>query len=135
MSDLTAKAAYLRGLADGMKLDDGKDCNKLILSIIEFLSESAERIDELDSEVGFLSDSIDEMDDELDEIAEIFAEIGGDCGGCGEHCDDNKFEVACPTCKKNIALNMEDFDDEALCPFCGEEIEFDFDFGDEIGEE
>jgi len=134
MSDLTAKAAYLRGLADGMKLDESADSTKLTRAMLDLFNEMAVQIDSLDSEVGFLSDSMDEMDGELDEIAEIFSEIGADCGGCGGNHDDNEFEVACPTCKKSISLNMDEFDDEAQCPFCGEEIEFDFNFDDELPE-
>ena len=133
MSDLTTKAAYLKGLADGMKLDTDKDCNKIMLSIIELFGEMAEKIDAIDSETGFLADSIEDIDDELDEIAEILS----DCGAC--ECDldmlddDDGFEVVCPGCQKSIPLDMDEFEDETICPFCGEAIEFDFDFGNDFG--
>jgi len=132
MSDTTAKAAYLKGLADGMKLDENKDCNKLLLSIIDLLGDVAGEISELDNEVGFLADCVEDIDGELDEIAEILSECGCD-EGCGHnHGDRNEtFEVACPTCKQSIILNMETFDDQATCPICGEEIEFEFDFDED----
>jgi len=128
MSELTAKAAYLKGLADGMKLDADKDCSKLLLGIIDLLNEMTSEFTELSDEVGFIADCIEDFDGELDEIAELLS----DCG-CGDGCDcgeDNgeSFKVACPTCQQNIVLNMENFNDEATCPLCGEEIEFDFDF-------
>ena len=135
MNDLTTKAAYLKGLADGMKLDETKDANKIIISMIDLFSEMAEKFDMLDNEVGFLADSLDDIDGELDEIAEILSECCGDCDCGGFDDEDDCFEVNCPTCKQNIVLNMEEFDDEAACPICGETIEFDFDFSDDLDEE
>jgi len=131
MSDLTAKAAYLKGLADGMKLDTTSDVNKLISSMLDLFSDMANEIDAIDNEVGFLADSVEVMDGELDTIAEMFAALDceGDCG-CGDDGDDD-FEIVCPTCNRNIPLDMNEFNDETDCPFCGEMIEFDFDFGDE----
>ena len=136
MSDLTAKAAYLKGLADGMKLDENTDTNKLIKAMIEMFGDMADKIEALDSEVEFLADSIDDIDDELDEIADILSDCaGGDCD-CGLSDDENNcFELICPACNKNIILNMDEFEDEIACPLCGEEIEFDFDFNDNIDEE
>jgi len=131
MSDLTAKAAYLKGLADGMNLDESKSENKLFRGIIELLNEITNEFTELNDEVGFISDRIDDFDGELDEIAELLSDCGcGDGCDCGDE-DGECFNVACPTCKQNIILNMETFNDEATCPLCGEEIEFDFDFEDE----
>jgi len=135
MSDLTARAAYIKGLADGMKLDENKDSSKLMLAMIEFLEEIAENIDALDGETGFLADCVEQIDGELDEIAEILSDCDcvADCG-CGFDHDggeDDRFEFVCPTCQKSVVLDMDAFEDEATCPNCGEEIEFDFEFEDE----
>ena len=137
MSNLEPKAAYLKGLADGMKLADS-DVNNLIKSMVDFLGEVAETVDGLDGEVEFLADNLEDVDSELDEIdkeLDEIAEILSDCSECDGECDhdfdfsDECFEVTCPACNQIIKLNMEALDDdEAKCPLCGEEMEFDFDF-------
>jgi len=134
MSDLTAKAAYLKGLADGMKLDETTDVNRLTKSMIELLGEMAEKFDGLDGEVGFLADNIETIEDELDSIDSELDSISDILCGCDSNCghdDDSDFEIICPACNQSIVLDMDAFDDEATCPLCGEEIEFDFNFDTE----
>ena len=45
MSELTNKASYLKGLADGMKLDTEKNEGKLLAEIIDFLSMISEKME------------------------------------------------------------------------------------------
>ena len=45
---LSEKQAYLKGLADGMKLDESKDEIKLLKGIIDLLGEVTAAIDEID---------------------------------------------------------------------------------------
>ena len=66
MSDLTKEAAYIKGLFDGMKLDSQKDETKILSSIISFLEKTADEIDMLDQEQGFLADQIDDVEEVID---------------------------------------------------------------------
>ena len=70
MSDLTKEAAYIKGLFDGMKLDSQKDETKILSSIISFLEKTADEIDMLDQEQGFLADQIDDVEEVIDVLAE-----------------------------------------------------------------
>ena len=86
MSELTNRAAYLKGLADGMKLDKEKDEAKLLSAIIDFLGDVAEEIQALDDEQGFIADVIDDIEEDIDTICdEIFDEYDEDweCTECG----------------------------------------------------
>lgn len=121
MSDLTNKAAYLKGLADGMKLDTEKNEGKLLNEIIGFLSDVSEKIELLDDEQGFIADKLDEMDD----VLELF---GNELYGGDECDDDDTFVVTCENCGEEIEVYDEDLMDGSInCPNCGEEIEFEFD--------
>ncbi len=135
--NIMQKAAYLKGLADGMELDQSKNETKLISALIDL-------VDELACSVSALEDSNAEFEDELDEIAEELLAIEtqldeeDDCD-CDCDCDDYDaledgcfYEVECPTCGEHITL------DESLaaaggitCPSCGEDLEFEFDEDDE----
>ena len=48
MSKITDKVSYIRGLAEGMKLDQNTNEGKLLGIIIEVMSEMAAAIDELE---------------------------------------------------------------------------------------
>ena len=48
MSDITKKASYLRGYADGLDISPKSDEGKLIGKMLELIEEMAEMIDELD---------------------------------------------------------------------------------------
>lgn len=135
MSDITNRASYLKGLADGMNLDAEKDEVKLLHAVIDFLGNVADELEMLDEEQGFITDKIDEMDDELDIIAEDlyddFEEDDEDdlytiiCDGCGEEIDFAGSELddiiagefECPNCGKTIELDLEDLDCD--CDDCG----------------
>ena len=87
MSELTNKASYLKGLADGMKLDTEKNEGKLIAEIIDFLGVLSEKLELLDDEQGFIADKIDDMEEVIDIIGEsVYGDDDCDCDDC--NCDD-----------------------------------------------
>ncbi len=122
MSDLTNRAAYLKGLADGMKLDKEKDEARLLSEIIDFLSDVANEIEALDDEQGFIADSLDDLEEEIDVIGnEVFDEYDD------YEDEDDEFQICCQGCGADITVTTEDLmDGEILCPNCGDTIEFDF---------
>ena len=121
MSELTNRAAYLKGLADGMKLDTDKNEGKLLGEIIEFLNSVAAEVEALDQEQGFIADKIDDLEDEIDVIGnEVFDEYD-------DYDEDEEYLVTCEECGEEIIVTEDDFEDgEVLCPNCGETIEFEF---------
>lgn len=121
MAELTNKASYLKGLADGMKLDKEKNEGRLIGEIIDFLSAISEKIELIDDEQGFIADKIDEMEEVIDIIGES---VYGD-----DECDcDDDLCVTCENCGEQFEVTDEDLmDGRVNCPSCGQEIEFDFD--------
>ena len=64
------KSAYLKGLADGLKLDREKPEGKLIGELIDLVAEIASAVETLDGETGELQDYVDELDQDLGELEE-----------------------------------------------------------------
>ena len=67
--NLTEKAAYLQGLAEGMDLGDSKE-SRLIRELISMVSEMATYINDVD-------ETVMELGDELDELYDAIAELEG----------------------------------------------------------
>lgn len=134
---LTEKVAYLKGLAEGMKLKESDEAS-LINKIIELLGEMADSVECVEDDLSELYEQVDSIDEDLSELEDDYYECDGDCDDC-DGCDDDGeyYEVTCPTCGDTIYLD-EDLllEGEVECPNCGEQLEFDIpcdccDCGDE----
>ncbi len=136
MMTVTEKAAYLKGLAEGLNLDESKPETKLINAMLDVIDELALSVADLEDEVDMLTEQVDAVDEDLAELEDFVFEDDDDdyddccgCSGCG---DDDYFEVECPACGEVICLDESVLDEDAIdCPACGETLEFDFDMDDE----
>ena len=52
MSKLTDRTSYLKGLADGMKLNMEKDTNQLLMEVLNVLQEMAEEMERMKQQVS-----------------------------------------------------------------------------------
>ena len=136
---INEKAAYLKGLADGLKLDADKDANKLLLAVVDAFGEMAELVDEIDMDLSDFSDQLDAVDEDLSYLEDVVYEEWED-GCCDDDCccgGEELYEVVCPSCGETITVDDGILEDGGCeCPACGESLEFDFDFDDaDEGEE
>ena len=148
---ISEKAAYLKGLMDGLNLDTEKAEGKMISAIVELLGDVTKRLHDVEETTIAISDELDEIEEDLDAIEdyildeededfdfededdydfdddEEFEDEGFDFG------DDDSiiYEVKC------ACGNVINFDEETLeagsivCDECGETLEFTFDDEDE----
>ena len=144
MMTITEKVAYLRGLVEGMKLDEDKDEVKIINAIVDVLDDMALSVADLEDEVASVEEIVDEIDEDLGDLEDYIVDefddyCDGDCEGC-DGCDDYEdydededfFEVTCPSCNETITINGEILEEGGIeCPNCGEQLEFDIDFDEE----
>lgn len=135
MMTVTEKAAYLKGLAEGLNLDDSKPESKLINAMIDVIDELALSVADLEDAVDLLTEQVDAVDEDLADLEDyVFEDYDEDddccgCAGCG---DDDYFEVECPACGEVICLDESVLDEESIqCPACNETLEFDFDMDEE----
>lgn len=126
--DICEKAAYIKGLAEGLELDESKKEYKLIKAMIDLLSDITEEICEIEDGCDELMEQIDAVDEDLSNVEDIIYGDDDDddeCDCCG---GDEVYEIECPNCHDTIYLDEDMLDEEGMtCPNCGTELEFDFD--------
>ena len=140
---ISEKAAYLKGLMDGLNLDTEKAEGKMISAIVELLGDVTKRLTDVEETTIAISDELDEIEEDLDAIEDyILDEEDEDFDDFDEDYDDfddedyddegfdfgdeetTIYEVKC------ACGNIIDFDEETLeagsieCPECGELLEF-----------
>ncbi len=119
MSYFTEKAAYLKGLAEGLDVDASTKEGKLLNAIIDVITDMAD-------EVEVLGEQQDDMLDIINDLADDECDCDCDCCDCDDDLD--YFEIQCEKCGDTICLDEEllDSDEEIVCPNCGEVIELEF---------
>lgn len=145
--NITEKLAYIKGLAEGLSLDNSKPEVKVINEILNLLEDMAYSVDDMEDLYDDLSAQVDEIDHDLAEVEEEvfdydFDDYDDDECDCGCHDDfddeDNPFyEVTCGACGQKLNVSEDVLlEGEIECPNCGELLEFDFSdfFDDEFGE-
>ena len=143
---ISEKAAYLKGLMDGLNLDTEKAEGKMIASIVELLGDVTKKLTDVEDTTIAISDELDEIEEDLDAIEDFILdeededdwddEWDDECD-CDDDCDCEAgfefgdedsiiYEVKC------ACGNIINFDEETLeagsiiCDECGETLEFSF---------
>ena len=148
---LSEKAAYLKGLMDGLDLDKESAEGKMIAGIVDLLGEMTTSISDLEENAIAVSDELDEIEEDLDAIEDFIMDeedddYDDDDDDDWDELDDEYadeedepeegfdfgdedttvYEVEC------ACGNIIDFDEDVLesgsivCPNCGETLEFTF---------
>lgn len=138
------KAAYLKGLAEGLNLDKDTVEGKLIGALIDIVGDLAKAQSETDEDLEYLNDYIEEIDEDLGALEEDVYDIDEDdcdcdccCGDDDCDCDcccdgDMEFEVTCPSCGETIVFDgLTDPEEDMVCPNCKEKILYDIDEDEE----
>ena len=134
--DLPKKAAYLKGLMEGLDIDTTKPEGKLLAAIVDLLNDTADTVEDLADVIDAISDELDVIEEDLEAVEEcILDEDDYDDDDCDCDCEDETiYEVKC------ICGNVIAFDEETLeagsivCDECGETLEFSFEDEDETEE-
>lgn len=141
--DLTEKIAYIKGLAEGLALDENKPEVKLINAIIDLLDDITYDVQDMEELYDELSAQVEEIDEDLADVErEVFDDEDEDDyfdDDFDDYDDDDDvfYEVTCEGCGKKINVSEDVLlEGEIKCPNCGEVLEFDFsDLFDEDDEE
>ena len=143
---ISEKAAYLKGLMDGLNLDTEAAEGKMIASIVDLLGDVTKKLTAVEDTTIAISDELDEIEEDLDAIEDFIMDEEDDYDYDDEDDDEDYeydddedydeegfdfgdeestiYEVEC-ACGEII-----DFDEEVLekgsmiCPNCGETLEF-----------
>lgn len=132
----TERVSYIRGLAEGLELDENKKEVKVINAIIDLLDDMALSISEMEDNMNDMADQLDAVDEDLGSLEDDFYDEDGEDGedAVDDEAEDDDgdaecyYEVTCPNCHETVCLT-EDLlkDGQMSCPNCGETLEFDLD--------
>ena len=131
---LVEKASYIKGLADGLDVNDSTKEGKIIKALIGLVDELSRAIDEIDEDLEYLNDYIEEIDEDLGDVQDYLADFDDcdedeececdcECEDCDCEEDDEFFEMECPSCGKTICFDPSIDPEEMVCPACGEHID------------
>ena len=127
------KAAYIRGLMEGMDLDPNAKETKLFNAIVDLLDDLSLSVEEMEDAYDELSGQVDEIDEDLGELEEEFYDIDEDDDDDDDDAweDECYYEVTCPKCGDTIEHFFVELDGGSIdCPNCGETLEFDLEEDD-----
>ncbi|MCR5485555.1 MAG: hypothetical protein K6F09_08165 [Clostridiales bacterium] len=122
---LTEKAAYLRGLAEGLKLDPEKDETKMFNAIMDVLDDLTMTAADLEDNLSLVSEQVDAVDEDLDELESY---VYDDDYDYDYDDDDECYEIECPNCHETICIDDGILDEGSIeCPNCHENLELEID--------
>ena len=150
---IVEKAAYLKGLTEGLGSDPESKEGKLWGALNDLLHDMAHEIEDLHASNMDHAEAIDEIAEELSYLEELtcdldmpedfedYDECEGDCCSCGCDCGDDDddddedeeieydgiiYDATCPVCGEEISFGQETLEEGSVnCPGCGELLEFD----------
>lgn len=123
---LEKKAAYLKGLIEGLGIDEETKEGKIIRAMSDVLQEMAAEIDSMGRDLEDLNDDMDDLDEFLQKTLFDDEEEDEDEDDADEPC----YEVECPNCGETVYVTEADLEEkEAFCTSCGKS------FGIELAEE
>ncbi len=140
---ISEKAAYLKGLMDGLNLDTEKAEGKMISAIVDLLGDVTKRLADVEETTIAISDELDEIEEDLDAIEDYILDEDEDDDWDDEDDEDDDededwddegfdfgdedsiiYEVEC-ACGERIQFDEETLEKGSMiCPNCGETLEF-----------
>lgn len=134
--ETTEALGYLKGLIDGLDLDDNKKETKVFKAIIDVLENLNEDVLDISEELDIVEEQLDDIDEDLAAVEEALDDdMCFDCDGC-DYDDDmeeyEEYEITCPACNAEITVDEKTVLDGSFeCPNCGEILNFEFEEDDE----
>ena len=146
MSNLTDRASFLKGLAQGMQLNKETNEGKLLAEIIDVIGEMAKEMEKLQETYDELNEYVESIDDDLADMEEVIfgdeedgEEEDGEDSGCRDDDEENgeTISYACPHCGHEMEFNAGDvdFDEDVLCPACKKPVFPEYEPGDDEDDE
>ena len=130
--NLVEKAAYLKGLAEGLGMDAQSKEGRLWAALNDLLADMAHEIEDLHEADDRLDDALDELAGELSYLEELSCDLEKLDDDDDEAADDDAeydgvvYDATCPVCGEEISFDEETLESGSIrCPKCGELLEFD----------
>ena len=140
---IVEKAAYLKGLTEGLGITPETKEGKLWAALQDLLSDIAHEVEDLQSSQLDMADALDELTDEVTLLQDVCGEFDGDTPDEDDEEEDDEdeiddeeedddslfdgilYDVTCPVCGEEITLDEDMLAQGSIdCPHCGEALEF-----------
>ena len=122
MSNLSDRVSYLKGLAEGLKLDTETNEGKLIEKILDLLADITKEMEDMHEAHEDLSAYVEAIDNDLGDLEDqVLGDEDFDDDKDEENGeDDGVVEYTCPHCGEEMTFEVDsfDFDEDYLCPNC-----------------
>ena len=126
---IAEKVSYIKGLAEGLKLNAETNDGKILAAIIDVLGDIAINIEDIDADLADLTDVVGDVEDSLMDLEDEVYGDGDDSEYDGDLDDDDAlYEITCPNCNNTITADYDVLANGTIdCPNCGSTLEFDLD--------
>lgn len=144
MMTLTEKLAYIKGLAEGLAIDETTKEGKVLLALVDLLDDVTTAVSDLESDMDQVYDELDAIDEDLTDVEDALLYDDededwddDDCGcghhhhghGCCNHDEDEDededltdlydeenplYEITCPKCGEVVCMD----EDMLFSPDC-----------------
>lgn len=132
--DLNAKAAYIKGLMDGMNFDTTTNEGKLIAAMQELLAQLAAEVTEHDDAISQVYDELDAIDEDMDDLESIVFDFDDEDDEEDEG-EDAEYELTCPGCGTVLTVDEDTLlNDKIYCPNCSTPFDIELE-SDDIDQE
>lgn len=104
MDYLYQKVSYLRGLAEGLGIEESTKEGKLLLHIVDTLEDFADAIEDLDEYVNYMDEDLADVEEEVYDLFDEdyeYEDFDDECG-C--------IEIECPDCDEDSIESLDRID-------------------------
>ena len=133
---IVEKAAYLKGLTEGLGITPETKEGKLWAALQDLLSDMAHEIEDIQASHLDMADALDELTDEVTLLQDACGELDDFSADEEDEEEDDEededsvfdeilYDVTCPVCGEEITLDEDMLAQGSIdCPHCGEALEF-----------
>ena len=102
---VSEKVAFLKGLLEGMKVDESSDNGKVFKAIVDVLDEIALEIEDLTDEVMELGDGLDVVSDDLEDLEDLIYDEDDEDEDDDFDDDETVYATTCPEGEEEILFD------------------------------
>ncbi len=131
--ELKEKAAYLKGLMEGLQLDTESKEGKVLAAMADLLNDLCAKVTELDDDMDQVYEDLEQAYDELDAIDEDMDDLESAVYGDEDEDEDEEdgedaaYELTCPNCGETCVVDEDTLlGGDLSCPNCGADFEIEF---------
>ena len=129
---ISEKVSYIKGLAEGLALDDSTKEGRIINAMLDVLTDIADNLNEVDEELDDVASVMTDIEESVADLEdEVYGEYDEDEDDFDEDDLGEMYETTCPACNNTIRFDYEQAEKGGMdCPNCGQHLQFELEDDD-----